>query len=87
MSIKELNESEPFDEVSKGLLVVKSIGVEPPMLQTIAEICLLAMEQPALRRQELYTGFCTELGKTATTMCQVPYHMLVIQGISQRAEV
>ena len=29
MGIKELNESEPYDDVSKRLLVVKSIGIEP----------------------------------------------------------
>ena len=31
MGIKELNESELFDDVSKRLLVVKSIGIEPPI--------------------------------------------------------
>ena len=72
MSVKELNESEPCDEVSKRLLVVKIIGLEPPMRQAIAVICLLAIEQPALRRQELYIGFCTELGNTIIAMCIKP---------------
>jgi hypothetical protein len=31
MGIKELNESELFDDVLKRLLVVKSIGIEPPI--------------------------------------------------------
>ncbi len=29
-------------------------------MKTVAGICLRATEQPALRRQELYTGFCME---------------------------
>jgi hypothetical protein len=65
MIVKELNESESSDEVSKRHLVVKIIGIEPPMRKTIAANCLLAIEQPALRRQELYIGFCMELGTTA----------------------
>ena len=60
MSLKKLNESEPFDEVSKRLLVVKSIDFEPLIRKTVAVICLPATEQPALRRQDLYTGVYTE---------------------------
>ena len=29
-------------------------------MRTVAGICLLAAEQPALRRQDLYTGFYRE---------------------------
>jgi len=29
-------------------------------MRTVAGICLLATEQPALRRQDLYTGFYRE---------------------------
>ena len=47
VSVKELNESEPSDEVSKRLLVVKSIEVPRLIRLTVAVICLLAMEQPA----------------------------------------
>jgi hypothetical protein len=60
VSVKKLNESEPSGEVSKRLLVVKIIGAEPLMRKAVAAICLLAIEQPALRWQELYTGFYPE---------------------------
>ena len=60
MGVKKLNESKPFEEVSKRLLVVKSIDFEPLIRQAVAVICLPATEQPALRRQQLYTGFYTK---------------------------
>ena len=60
MNVKKLNESKPSDEVSKRLLVVKSIDFELLIRKTVAVICLPATEQPALRRQELYTGFYTK---------------------------
>jgi len=46
--------------MSKRYLVVKSIGLQLLIRKTVAVICLPATEQPALRRQELYTGFYTE---------------------------
>jgi hypothetical protein len=46
--------------MSKQLLVAKSIGLQLLIRKTVAVICLRATEQPALRRQELYTGFNTE---------------------------
>jgi len=36
------------------------------------EIFVQATEQPALRQQELYTGFCTELGKLPLRCADVP---------------
>jgi len=60
VSVKKLNESKPSDEVSKRLLVVKSIDFELLIRKTVAVICLPATEQPALRRQDLYTGFYTK---------------------------
>ena len=57
VSVKELKEIEPLEDVSKRLLIVKSIDLLALIRQTLADICLLAREQSALRRQELYTGF------------------------------
>ena len=51
--------------MSKRFLVVKSIELRLLVLQTIAEICLLAIEQPAYKWQDFNTGFCMELGITA----------------------
>ena len=61
--VKKLNESEPFEDMSKGPLVVKSIDNQQSIRQTVAGVCLLATEQPALRRQDLYTGFYMEREK------------------------
>ena len=58
--VRKLNESEPTEDMSKRLLVVKSINSLQLIRQTVAVICLPATEQPALRRQELYTGFYTK---------------------------
>ncbi len=58
--VRKLNENEPTEEVSKRLLVVKSIDIQLLIRQTVAVICLRATEQPALRRQDLYTGFYTK---------------------------
>ena len=60
MRVKKLNESEPYEDVSKGLLVAKSIDLQQSIRKTVTIICLLVTEQPALRRQDLYTGFYTE---------------------------
>lgn len=60
VSVKKLNESKPTDEVSKRLLVVKSIEVQRLIRRLQRIVCLLAAEQPALRWQELYTGFYSE---------------------------
>ena len=62
-SVSELNESEPFEDMSKRLLVVKSIGLRLLIRKTVAVICFPATEQPALRRQESYTGFYREREK------------------------
>ena len=51
--------------MSKRLLVVKSIELRRLVLQTIAEICLLAIEQPAYKWQDFHIGFCMELETTA----------------------
>ena len=58
--VRKLNESEPTEDMSKRLLVVKSIDPLQSIGQTAAVICLPAAEQPALRRQDLYTGFYTK---------------------------
>ncbi len=61
--VRKLNESEPTEDMSKRLLVVKSIDPLQLIRQTAAVSCLPAAEQPALRRQELYTGFYTKREK------------------------
>ena len=60
VSVKKLNANEPLKTCRKRKLVVKTIDFSALIGQTVAGICLLATEQPALRRQELYTGFYTE---------------------------
>ena len=61
--VRKLNESEPTEDMSKRLLVVKSIDLRQLIRQAVAVSCLPATEQPALRRQELYTGFYTKREK------------------------
>ena len=60
VSVKKLNASESLKTCRKGLFVDKTIGIVVLIggLQRIN--CLLAAGQPALRRQELYTGFYSE---------------------------
>jgi hypothetical protein len=58
--VRKLNESEPTEDMSKGLFVVKSINSLQLIRQTVAVSCLPATEQPALRRQEPCTGFYTK---------------------------
>ena len=55
VSVKKLNASESLKTCRKGLFVDKTIGIVVLIggLQRIN--CLLAVGQPALRRQELYT--------------------------------
>ena len=62
-SVSELNESEPSEDMSKRLLVVKSIGLRLLIRKTVTDSCLSATEQLALRRQESYTGFYREREK------------------------
>ena len=60
VSVKKLNAIESLKTCRKGLVVDKTIGIVVLIggLQRIN--CLLAVGQPALRRQELYTGFYSE---------------------------
>ena len=60
VSVKKFNESEPDDDVSKRLLVLQKLGFPRPKRQTVVYSCLLPTGIPALRRQELYTGFYLE---------------------------
>lgn len=46
--------------MSKGQLVGKTVGISVLAGQTVTGNCLLVTDQPALRRQELYTGFYTK---------------------------
>ena len=62
VSIKEMNESDPFDEVSKTTTLLSKPKSRSNFGNSMAETFLLAMRQPALRWHDFDTGFCTELG-------------------------
>ncbi len=63
-------------------------------MKTVTVICLPVTEQPALRRQELYTGFYTEreklplrCAKSLTGVWKNPNRQkAVIQGILKEAD-
>ncbi len=64
VGVGELNESEPYDEVSKSTkLLVKLLVCDSDRIDCSGQTALLATDQPALRRQESYTGFYMERGK------------------------
>ena len=58
--VKKLNANEPLMTCRKRNLAGKTVGFIALTGQTVADNCLLATDQPALRRQELYTGFYTK---------------------------
>ena len=60
VSVKKLNANEPLRTCRKGKLVGKTVGFIVLTGQTVTGNCLLVTDQPALRRQELYTGFYTK---------------------------
>ena len=60
------------DEVSKRLVVLQKLRFPRPKRPTVADSCLLATGRPALRRQELYTGFYSERER-------LPYRCAVMQ--------
>ncbi len=61
MRTKKLSESEPYDEASKSWDDVK-MGAYSLTQISIAEICLLVMRHPALRRQQFSSGHFRERG-------------------------
>jgi len=58
--VKKLNANEPLMTCRKGKLADKTVDFIVLTGLTVADNCLLATDQPALRRQELYTGFYTK---------------------------
>ena len=86
MSVRELNESEPFDDMSKRHLVVKSIDFQQLIRKTVADSCLPATEQPALRRQESYIGFYMEREKLSLRCAKSLPTSVGIQGVPKEAE-
>jgi hypothetical protein len=48
------------EDVSKGIIRWQNYWYPRADRRIVAESCLLATGQPALRRQELYTGFYSE---------------------------
>ena len=60
VSVKKLNANEPLMTCRKRKLVGKTVGFFALTGQTVTDNCLLVTDQPALRRQELYTGFYTK---------------------------
>lgn len=68
VSVKKLNESEALMKCRKGYLLTKLLVFSAPigrLWQTTARYGsgLLATGQPALRRQDFYTGFYTKRGR------------------------
>ncbi len=78
----------------KEKLVGKTVGYIALTGQTVTGNCLLVTDQPALRRQELYTGFYTEreklplrCAKSLTVVWKNPNQQKsVIQSILKEAD-
>ena len=86
MSVKELNASESLMTCRKELNVDKTVGFSSLAGQIVTGNCLLVTGQPALRRQELYTGFYPEREKLPLR-CAISLPTLVgIQGILKEAD-
>lgn len=62
MSVKKLNVNEPLMICRKGYLLTKLLDLCTDR-KTVTGNCLLVTGQPALRRQELYTGSHMKRGK------------------------
>jgi hypothetical protein len=62
VSVKKLNANEPLMICRKDTLLTKLSDLCTDR-KTVTGNCLLVTGQPALRRQELYTGFYTKRGK------------------------
>ena len=74
VGVGELNASKPFDEVSKATkLLVKLWVCDSDRTDCSGQTALLATDQPALRRQESYTGFYMEREKLPLRCAKVPY--------------
>ena len=71
--VKKLNANEPLTTCRKRNLVGKTVGFFALTGQTVTGNCLLVTDQPALRRQELYTGFYTEREKLLLRCADMPY--------------
>jgi hypothetical protein len=74
--VKKLNANEPLKKCRKGKLVGKTVGLIALAGQTVTGNCLLVTDQPALRRQELYTGFYMEREKLLLRCADMPYTLM-----------
>jgi hypothetical protein len=76
VSVKKLNANEPLKTCRKRNLVGKIVGIIALARQTVTGNCLLVTDQPALRRQELYTGFYMEREKLLLRCADMPYTLM-----------
>ena len=74
--VKKLNANEPLTTCRKRNLVGKTVGFFALTGQTVTGNCLLVTDQPALRRQELYTGFYMEREKLLLRCADMPYTLM-----------
>ena len=74
--VKKLNANEPLRKCRKEKLVGKTVGFIRQTGQTVTVNCLPVTDQPALRRQELYTGFYTKREKLLLRCADTPYTMM-----------
>lgn len=63
VSVKEMNESEPTEEVSRQRNLLSKATISTMVVISLAETCLLASRQAIQRRHDLYMGSQTERGK------------------------
>jgi len=74
--VKKLNANEPLRKCRKEKLVGKTVGFIRQTGQTVTVNCLPVTDQPALRRQELYTGFYTKREKLLLRCADMPYTLM-----------
>jgi hypothetical protein len=70
VSVKKLNIIEPLMKCRKGSSSCKSKGFPDQCDITVTDSCILVTGRPALRRQELYTGFYPERERLPSLMSQ-----------------
>ena len=76
VGVKKLNANEPLKTCRKRNLVGKTVGFIALTGQAVTGNCLLVTDQPALRRQELYTGFYMEREKLLLRCADMPYTLM-----------
>ena len=86
MSVEELNESEPYDEVSKkAKLLTELLASSTDRTDCKGQSAYWLQVNRDKRRQELCTGVYIE-GEELALRCAISLKRSVIQGIPQQAE-